>query len=462
GEVVARRVRLLWVETRNHEAIELGIAALERLGVSVPREPALARAIVSLIRAWQWVKGLDRAAIEALPRCEDQRDAVIVDVIASIKYTSFATHHSLFLLLSGLHVVLAEQLGYHPTTPSAIGDLSLGVSGRLDKVEDAAQILELGRELAASEPTATTEVRVLSVGGAMALHRSRPFAEIVALLDGGYQRALEVGEFGPASFIAGFGADMQLEIGTHLRVLGRRCRRIARDIGRWCPNQMRVEVWLLRGLCLALLGPEAETREAIADGEVWDLDPDRIVENGGSTTNVRVGYIFRTLVALLFDDSATALELCVRHLEDAEQVVFNTWYVARACVLTCASYYIELRSGASPGPEAKAVVARSLRTLERWAADGPANYGHYLDFVLGLRDAIEGHAERSARLLDRAWQHARQRGCRWIEALAATQLADLLELTGMCSLVDGARTRAWDAYAAWGAEAKLEQLRAAH
>jgi signal transduction histidine kinase len=99
------------------------------------------------------------------------------------------------------------------------------------------------------------------------------------------------------------------------------------------------------------------------------------------------------------------------------------------------------------------------QSLERWAADGPQNYGHYLDLVLGLRDTIEGNAERSSRLLDRAWQQARQHGCRWIEGLAAAQMAELLELEGLRSLIDGARQRAWDAYAAWGADAKLEQLR---
>ncbi|MFO7566875.1 MAG: AAA family ATPase [Enhygromyxa sp.] len=462
GEVVARRVRLLWTEARLDEALELGLGGLERLGVELPRDPGLARAMDSLVRAWQWVRGLDRAAIEALPRCEDERDAAIFEIVAALKLAAFARDNSLFLLLASLHVTLADTLGYHPSTPLAIGDLALGVGGRLDEVEDAAQILDLARELARAEPSATLEARVLMVGGTMSLHRSRPFAEIVALLELGYPRALEVGEFAPASFIAGFGVDMMLELGTHLRVLERRCRRIARDVGRWCPNQMRVEVYLLRGLCAALLGAEAETPEALAGDEVWDLDPEQVLAHGGSPANYKVGFIFKALIALVFDDSATALELCVRELEDVEQIAFNTWFVARAYALTCAAYYVERRRGASPGPEAEAAVARGLRLLERWAADGPANYGHYLDFVLGLRHAAEGEAERSARLLDRAWQQARQRGCRWIEGLAATQMAELLELEGLRSLVDGARQRAWDAYAAWGADAKLEQLRAAH
>ena len=36
------------------------------------------------------------------------------------------------------------------------------------------------------------------------------------------------------------GLDMQLEIGTHLRVLDRRCRKTGAMIGRWCTTQMRI------------------------------------------------------------------------------------------------------------------------------------------------------------------------------------------------------------------------------
>src|SRR5690606_29658622 len=259
-----------------------------------------------------------------------------------------------------------------------------------------------------------------------------------------------------------FAVDMQLEIGTHLRVLGRHCRRVDRDVGRWCPRQMRMLVWILRGMCVALLGPEAESPEAIAAGEVWDLDPERVLALGGAPTSYGVANIVKALIALVFDDSATALSICVRTLGDAEQVMFNNWFLARACALTCAAYFMQVQAGASPGPELAAVVDRRVQTLERWAGDAPANYGHYLDFVLGLREVAEGRPERATRLLNRAWRRARQQGCRWVEGLAATQLAELVEREELDAIIDGARWRAWGAYAAWGADAKLEQLRRAH
>jgi signal transduction histidine kinase len=462
GEVVARRVRLLWLETRYPEAIELGLAGLARLRVEVPRTPGPEHAMDSLMAAWEWARALDLAAFEALPRCTDERDAAVVELVYSLKYASYAGNNSLFLLLAGLHVTLAREYGYHPSTPVAISDLALGLCGRLGEIREAARLLDLARALAHTEPTATSDVHILSVAGVMSLHRSRPFSEIVALLEQGYQRGLELGEFSPASFIGTFGVDMQLETGTHLRVLGRHCRRIARDVGRWCPKQMRVLVWLLRGMCHALVGPEAESAEAIAADELWNLDPEQVLAHGGAPTSYRVANIAKAMIALVFDDSATALSICLRALADAEQVLFNNWFLARTCVLTGAAHYLQVHAGATPDPDAIGLVERRVAMLERWAADAPANYGHYLDFVLGLREAAEGRDGPAARLLDRAWQRARQQRCRWIEGLAATQLADTLARAGLRSLVDGARRRAWDAYLAWGADAKLEQLRRAH
>src|SRR5690606_40151311 len=54
---------------------------------------------------------------------------------------------------------------------------------------------------------------------------------------------------------------------------------------------------------------------------------------------------------------------------------------------------------------------------------------------------------------------ARRRGCRWVEGLAAECAAELLEARNLTLFADGARRRAWQAYALWGASAKLEQLR---
>ncbi|KIG12590.1 histidine kinase response regulator hybrid protein [Enhygromyxa salina] len=467
GEVVARRVRLLWVDTRHPEAVELGLAALARLGVNIPQDLGRARAGISIVRAWRFGRRLNVASVDAMRRCQAPRDLAIIGIIAQLKYPAFTVSFNLFLFLVGQHTLNIRARGFHPSLPRALSELSAGVCGGLGRVDDGMALFDLGLTLARRDPTASTMSRLIALGGGLALHRGRSFAEIARLYDTCYQAALEAGEFDPAAFMGGFGADLQLELGTHLHVLNRRCVRVIGDVGRQCPNQMRVVMWTLRGACDALTGsglePRAEPDEGSGDApRGWMLDPDEVFAQAGVRTNLYVALTLKAMIQLVLGEYEAGLATCLRSVHDIAKVAFNTWFVARTCVLTCVAYYAVVLAGGVPVAGAQASARKAERLLRRWVKHSPTNYGHYVDIAVGLRLASKGQIGPAVRTLDRAWAQARKRGCRWLEGLAAEQLAALLEREDMGALVRGARRRAWDAYAAWGAEAKLAQLREAH
>jgi PAS domain S-box-containing protein len=457
AEVIARRLELLWVEARQPEAFELGLAALERLGAAVPRAPSRELALEQLTRAWRRFREFDTAAVAAMPRCTDEHAAGIIDVVAQFKFSTFIIDTNLFLYSMGLHAELCGIHGYHYTLPKALSDLSFGVSGELGEIADSIRLHDLGCELARSEPSGSSEARLLAIGGLNMLHRGRGFADIIAQFDPCYQRALEAGDFEAAGYLGGFGSDIHLEIGTHLRVLDRRGRQVASDVRRGCPPPMRAMIWMLRGECRRLLGGP------VPDGDdVWDLEPEHVFAHGGGKTSYQVACIAQAKLALLFGDSAAALDICLKLRGTGDDILINMFYVARLWVLTCVAYFAErLAGGVAPSGTA-VLVERDLANLQRWAGHSPANYGHYFDLALGLRHASEGHMQAASEHLDRAWSNARQRGCRWIEGLAAEQLAAQLGRQGLEAPVEGVLQHAWDAFSAWGAEAKLAQLREAN
>jgi predicted ATPase/signal transduction histidine kinase/tRNA A-37 threonylcarbamoyl transferase component Bud32 len=457
AEVVARRLELLWTEARQAEALDLGIEALASLGSPVPRSPGPERAKELLTRAWQRFREFDADAVAAMPRCTDEHAAGVIDVVAQLKFSTYSLDTNLFLYLTSLHAELCGVHGYHRTLPKALSDLSFGVGGELDQISDSIRLQDLGCELARVEPHGTSEARLLAIGGQISLHRGRPFADIIAQFDAGYRRALEAGEFDSAGYLGGFGADMQLEIGTHLRVLDRRCRQVTSEIGRWCPPPMRVEVWMLRGVCRALLGgPIPE------DDDVWELEPQHVFDRRGGMANFHVATIAKALVELLFGDSAAALQTCLSIRSNAQRTLYSSFFLARLRVLTCTAFYAERLAGGEVSDEAATAVEQDLDKLAQWAQHAGTNYGHYHDLALGLRHAAEGHMQLASEHIDRAWDNARQRGCRWIEGLAAEQLAAQLARQGLAAPVEGVLQHAWAAYSAWGAEAKLAQLRAAN
>jgi PAS domain S-box-containing protein len=458
AQVACRRIDMLWVEARHRESVDLGYAALARLGAPLPDTIEFGDAIAGIERAWKMFRAIDDAAVEAMPRCEDERRAAIIDLVAALKFPAFAFDNVLFLRLVGLHAELVARDGYHPTIAKALADLSVGVTGSLGRVADGIYLLEFGCRLARENPGGSSEARLLAIDGNLSLHRGRPFSEIISRFEIGHLQALEAGEFDAASFLGGFASDMQVDVGMHLRVLERRCRRFIREVGRGSSNQMRNQIYMLRGLCRALIGVELEPDEELP---IWDLDPEQVLARGGARTNYYVAFLNKAMIELLLGDDA-ALDTCLRIAHDVDRIAFNTFYVARAHVLTCAAYYMRALAGGEIPDGAPQTVAHCMESLERWAADCPTNYGHFHALALGLRQALAADHPRAAALLDEAWQGARRQGCRWVEGVAAEQLAELFERQGLLAPIEGLRQRAWDAYEAWGADAKLVQLRAAH
>ncbi|MFV8754772.1 protein kinase domain-containing protein [Nannocystaceae bacterium ST9] len=463
ARVIARRIRLLFVEARPREALELGLQALAGWGYAIPRAPSKPRALHGLVRAWWWLRSLDRAALMAIPACTDELQAAIVEVVAQIKYPAFATNRILFIYLAGLHARMLADHGFHPSTPGALADLAVGVSGGLGKVGDAIALIDHGLALCERLPSPQlARFGVLVPGGVLAWHRGRPFAEIVRLLERNYPEALECGDLDHASFMAALWVTLEVEVGTHLGVLDRRARELGRDVGRWGSKSLAANIWVQRSWSSSLLATPLDPDDPDAC-DVREIDPAKIEARGGIETTQNIQYVNLAHFRLLLGERERVIADNLGSARERGAIMGSLWLAARLALIMVVAIEGQRLSGRGRelGREARAVVRWGLGLLRRWAEQGPDNYGHYHDLALGMRTAAQGRFDRALILLDRAWASARRRGCRWVEGLAAECSAELLERRGLPLLVVGAWRRAWDAYAAWGASAKLDQLRKA-
>jgi signal transduction histidine kinase len=466
GRVIARRIRLLFVEGRPAEALDLGRTALARWGIVIPRSPSRVRAIQSLVRAWWWLRSLDRAALLEFPACVDERQAAIVEVVAQVKYSAFAIDKLLFIYLAGLHARMLATHGFHPSTPGALADLALGVGGGLGKVADSIAFIDHGLALCERLPAPQlARFGVIVPGSVLTWHRGRPFAEIIRLLEHNYPEAIECGDLDRASFMAAMLVALEVETGTHLNVTRRRAQEFGREVARWGSKPLAANLWLMRCWCSSLSGSPLDPDDP-HDLHLRDIDPTLIEARGGIATTQYIQVVNLATFHLLLGDRQRVLTENLGSIRRASAAMLNVWLVARAAVVMIVAIEGQRLAG-HPLPaearsaEARAVVRWGLSILRRWAKDGPESYGHYLDLALGVQAAAGGRFDRALDHLDRAWASARQRGCRWVEGLAAQYSAELLERRGHHMLVVGAWRRTWAAYSAWGATVKLDQLRQA-
>ncbi|WP_165703670.1 protein kinase domain-containing protein [Enhygromyxa salina] len=465
GLVISRRIRLLQLDNRQPEAIALGRDALAQLGAPLPRKVGLGRALLSLTRAWLMIRGFNLDTAMALPACEDPRGAALFEIVSQLKYPAFIVDLNLFMYLSGVHVLLLGTHGFHETTPIAMADLSINVGGGFNKPHEAQRTIDLAQQLCArTDKPDVPRSNIVAIAGSLCYHRTRPYADFLHEFELAYLLALELGEFDHAAFIAAFGLDMQLEVGTHLAVLDRRALEIEYELGCRGAKQMQSVSWVAVNCCAELLGERALEVDGQPRG-IAQLTPEALLARGGVPTNDYAALADIALVQVVLGDYAAALETGIRAAPKIAVVLFNSWLVPRSYLALCVAVSAQRLAGQALPPNAQSLANKGLSLLRAWAKACPSNYGHYLELALGLREAVRSHAKR-ARLvraiahLDRAWIQARTRGCRWVEGIAAQFVAELLERHGGGVLVEGAWRRAWDAYSAWGAEAKLERLRA--
>src|SRR5690606_10601611 len=292
-------------------------------------------------------------------------------------------------------------------------------------------------------------------------HLGRPFAEPITQLDSSYGAALEAGDFEYAGYMGALALSMHIEVGTHLRVLERLSQRLEDDLGRWGSQEMLLVALMVRSMCATLLGFDLELDDAERQRLTEALDPELLESRGVTLVMVYAATASQAMMRLLMGEAAAALPLCLRILDDIEQVMLGSWTVPRLALTAAVAAAITLENPRADPRPAWIAMRKALRILRRWARGSADNYGHYLDLADGLRLDTRGHADRAMRRLEQARINARRQGCRWVEGLASERLGAIAAREGLVAFAAGAYQRAWEAYAAWGATAKLEQLREA-
>ena len=461
GRVMARRIRLLHLHDEPDQAVNLGLEGLARCGYRLTRQPSSITIGLSLIRAWLATRKRTLEQLRALPDCTDDGVNAAMEIITAIKPAAYVVDANLFVLLIGLHIKLFLRHGFHPTCPLAIAQLAMGVGSGLRKVDDAIRLCRLGMDLSDRVDLSPSRARVESAAYLFVWHLGRPFAEPLAVLDQTYAAALEAGDFEYAGYTGALGLAMHFEVGTHLRVVERLSRRLEDDIGRWGSQEMVQVAWRIRGFSVALAGPDPELDDSAYEGLFEALDPKADKARGGSRVSVYGAIVNRAMVRLLLGDAEQALELNLEIIGNIEQVMLGSWAVPRAGLIGVVAASIVLDGQQSVSPRAFAAIRRGLKIVRRWARNSTDNYGHYVDLAEGLQAVTRGQPEKAMRLIERARVHAQQQGCRWVEGLAAERLAALATREGLLAFAAGAHQQAWQAYSAWGASAKLEQLREA-
>jgi predicted ATPase/signal transduction histidine kinase len=439
-------------------AIRWGREALARFGLALPEAEDAARAARADLGRVE--AELGRRAGEDLTAAPAAKDP---DVIACLRLLSKLTapawigvEQGLFSFVVTRMVDLSLRHGITPESGGAFVRFGMILGEARDDFASGYAVSQEGLTLARRRGDARQECRAAFAFAFHMSHWKDPFRVTDALYRRAAAAAFASGELEYAAFSRQYAA-------THRFVMGAELDQVALDVEDALGFARKIEhhnaIQSLELLRQAVRRLQGRTRGTGFDDDTFDAAC-FLAEVERTEPALRCRYEIHALqIAYLFGDVAGARARSVAaaaHLDAARGTVVipeHNVYTSLALAASC--------DGAT-GEERRALlveIAANQRRLGRWAKSCPENYRHKHRLVAAEVARIEGRPlDEALDLYEQAIEGARREGCLQDEALAR-------ELAGRCLHARGRRTTASfhlraaiQAYARWGATAKVQAL----
>jgi predicted ATPase/signal transduction histidine kinase len=443
-----------------HEAVAAGVQACRELGLALPQDPA------QIGRQLQEAIGviLDRCAqlpIESLlelPVMSDPDKIALMSLLKCLLPPAYQTNQQLFALITCKMVTLSLASGNCPLSANGYGSFAPILSGMLGRYEDAYRFGKLGVDLSKRFDDISVRPGAYFVWAAFASAWVKPIAESLELFATGVADGLNGGDHPHAAYCAARSLTHLQFTGTPLAEFRAEADKAVRLLHRLgdLTNLVLIEPRIRLAQCLetsmdaagSMNGDRFDEEHWIADGE---KQGSRSILGDLHITRLRYRYLCGNFEAAyrIAQESEALLPYNVGFTNVAEH---NFYYSLTLAALALA---------ADPTQRAAylATLEANQRQLQAWAGTCPANFAHMHALVEAERARLLG-LEREARDgYDRAIAAAADAGFTHIEALACERAVEFWLAQAKADFAGLYLERALRAYEAWGATAKVRQLR---
>ncbi|WOB08112.1 diguanylate cyclase domain-containing protein [Piscinibacter gummiphilus] len=450
SDAAGLRLTSLTSRGRQADAVELGMRLLERLA------PQGGGADWPAFK--QWVDSLDLAADLARPEATDAHVLAAANVIHRVSPPAyFCGPQVLEKVIYAAHRLWAAH-GPLPGLMTAFGQSPVvAVSLYRDyrtgylavrhalRVAEARQLEPYGSQLRNTLPT-------------FAMHWFEPVEAGLRMLQQAREGLLAHGSLMTASFTYSAALSLQLDSTPLLHTLAAEVE-AADALGQRVGNAHAIAtVVAYRQLVRALLG---HTAAPGSFDEAGFSEAEHLAGPGAHPVPRSAYHIDRALAAALFHDRAALAEHSAAAMPLAARQ--GNYRAVQAQLLRALALATELQAGpADPLPALRELDACRDWLAER-AADAPGNFQHLHTWVEAERAWALGDGWQAARRFEQARREVARQRRPWHHALMTERCARFhLSQHGLEAYGQQLMAEALAAYEAWGAVAKVQQLRDTH
>lgn len=441
------------------EAIALGLAFIEAMGVPINRNPSSEEAFAYLQETAEWLTPARIETLRLLPAASTEM-GLIMEVAVAINGPVYGSNIDLCLVFVSRITQLCLEEGLAPWAPVTLATFGLLLSAALHDIPKARLLTDATVQLYEEKYPVDSLVPYLSVPlGGFILHRYTHLKHTLAIFANGVQQGLMTGAFLFDAYCAWWYAWHHLFLGvplTQVEAVSQQAVETCQKI-----HMERFKDWclLVQQATLNLQGKNEIPW--LLTGQVYDEQAMLVLAlQINDLAEVFRIFFYRAWLHYLFDQQQAAVKL----FQEAEAYL---GYGVGLYLVPLFYFYDTLANAAvyddSSPEEQSQILARISRNLEQlavWVHFAPMNHQHKWDLMEAEKARLEGRHWEAVALYEKAIRGARDNEFINEEALAYELFGKFWLAQNHTELAYIYLRKAQNLYSLWNAAAKVEQMAA--
>ena len=451
------KIQTCMAQVKQLEAIEIGLQALELLGVSLPQSPSPLDIQQALSRTATNLVGKNIEDLINLPLMTEVDKLAAIRMLTSLGSPTYQAAPTLFPLVVCAQVNLSLESGNAPF--SAYGYVCYGVilNGIVQDIESAYQFGKLALNLVERFNALELKTSVFFVAGACTMHGKVHARETLPLLLNGYHSGLENGHFEYGGYAA-------MQKCQHAYFTGQELASLERDMANVSDALVQLKQenalsWnqIFQQSVSNLL--ELTQNRCCLLGKAYNEERSLLLlQKANDRTGLHYFYTNKLILCYLFGEDDRALENAERAAQYLDGV--KAFLVVPVFHFYDSLVQIAIYPSASRSQQERILerVLNNQEKMRKWAGHAPMNFQHKYELVEAERSRILGQYWQAMECYDRAIAGAKEHGYIQEEALANELAAKFYFLQGKDKIAQVYLVEAYYGYLRWGATAKISDL----
>lgn len=449
------KIQACMAQVKQLEAVEIGLQALELLGLTVPASPTAEQVQQTIAQTAANLTGKSIAGLIDLPLMTEPDKLAAVRMLTSLGSPTYQSAPILFPFIICEQVNLSIHYGNAPF--SAYGYVCYGVilNGIMQDPESAYQFGQLALDLVEQFNTVALKTSIFFVAGACTMHGKVHVKEALPLLLNGYQSGIENGQLEYGGYAAMQRCQYAYFAGQELTKIQPEMAAISESLAQL--KQENALSWnQIFQQSVLNLSESSENPTCLLGEACNEAQALPILQAANDRTGLHYFYLNKLILSYLFNQQQQALEDAAL----AEEYLDGVKAFLSVPVFYFYDSLVQLAIAAS-APHSKNFlnkVRNNQEKLQVWATHAPMNFQHKYDLVEAEKARFLGNHLEAIDLYNRAIAGAKEHGYLQEEALANERAATFYFWLGKDRLAKEYLNDAYYLYIRWGAVTKVAHL----